>query len=263
MHLCYVDDSGDSKNGTTLTALIVEDRHWRGLLSTWLEGRRELHAEFGVAKNTELHTFKLLKNRGKFCETDEQNVAFNKHSRAAAYRMLLTKLARFEHFTIITVAMQTTRKPQIYARFLAHLEDWAEAQDTHIMVFYDGQQGLALDGHELSQTEQNDLWETAVRDAAPYRRAHRDLDLMSRRIIEDVFMQDSRYSQLIQAVDLIAYGAYHTHLDGHPEIWGPKNTPLKAAVAGYVRLSDHWSEGSDRGVEWLEPDEDPESLPSA
>jgi hypothetical protein len=170
--------------------------------------------------------------------------------------MLLSKLARIEHFTVMTVGMKTTRKPEIYARFLAHLEDWAEVEDTHLMVFYDGQQGLAEDGHELSQTEQNDIWETAVRAAAPYRRAHRDLDLGSRRIIEDVFMQDSRYSQLIQAVDLIAYGAYHTHLDGHPEIWGQKNKALKAAVAGYVRLSQRWSEDSDRGVFWLEPDED-------
>lgn len=259
MHLCYVDDSGDSKNGTTLTALIVEDRHWSGLLSAWLEGRRELHATFGVAKNTELHTFKLLKNRGEFCETEEQNKAFHKGTRAAAYRMLLTKLARFEHFTVLTVAMKTTRKPEIYSGFLAYLEDWAEERDTHLMVFYDGQQGLADDGHELTQSEQNEIWETAVRGAAPYRRAHRDLDLGTRRIVEDVFMQDSRYSQLIQAVDLIAYGAYHTHLDGHPEIWGTKNQALAAAVAGYVRLHERWGEDSDKGVYWLEPIENRET----
>ncbi|MBK5237805.1 MAG: DUF3800 domain-containing protein [Actinomycetales bacterium] len=38
---------------------------------------------------------------------------------------------------------------------------------------------------------------------------HRDLSITNRRVVEDVIMQDSKYSQLIQAADLAAYAAFH------------------------------------------------------
>jgi len=55
MHLCYVDDSGDSKHGVTLTALLIEEHNWSSVLASWLERRRAVYNEFRVLKKSELH----------------------------------------------------------------------------------------------------------------------------------------------------------------------------------------------------------------
>ncbi|WP_206074651.1 DUF3800 domain-containing protein [Antribacter gilvus] len=251
VHLAYVDDSGDSRHGTTLSALIVEDQHWSGLLEAWLQGRRAIHKEFGVPKNRELHSTELYKGRGALCETAAQNARFTQRSRAAAGRIMLAELGRFEHFDIATIATSEVRKPLVYAKFIAWLEDWAAARNTHLMVFYDGQQGLAAPDSEPTPEELTELWTTAVRNAGPYRKVHRELELSSRRIVEDVIMQDSQFSQLIQAADLIAYGAYQKHRQSHPEIWRGPGSPSVDAIRAYMRLRPRWSPDSDHGVHWL------------
>lgn len=252
VHLCYVDDSGDSKRGTTLTALMIEAHDWSSVLNAWLDGRRAIHKEFGVPKTKELHASDLYKGRQKFCETPEHEAAFQKPARAAAGRIMLSHLAAHGRFTVATVASSTRSKPEIYARFVAWLEDWAVANDSWLMIFYDGQQGDVPFEDEITTEERHDLWETAIRNAAPYREVHRDLDIGTRRIVEDVIMQDSKYSQLIQAVDLLAYGAWHKHLQEHPEHWGTKITPHAGAIRAYMKVLEHWPKDSDYGVYWID-----------
>jgi hypothetical protein len=251
VHLCYIDDSGDSKHGVTLTGLLVEDVHWSTLLDAWLEGRRAIHREFRVPKTVELHAVELYKGRGSYCETPAQNARFGTDKRAAAARVMLTALAKHPHFSVVTVGTSEVSKPKAYAQFVAWLESWAERQDTHLMLMYDGQQGLGAPGEELASPRDRELWETAIRDAAPYREVHRSLDIGQRRIIEDVVMQDSRYSQLIQAADLIAYGAYQKHREEHPEIWGTRNRPVAGAIRAYMKLAQRWPTESNFGVYWL------------
>jgi len=253
VYLCYVDDSGDSRNGTTLSALLVEAEHWSGLLDAWLTGRREIHRLYGVRKHAELHANQLYKGRGEFCETPEENDGFGTTQRAATGRIMLSHLSAFKHFQVVTVASPQTSNPAVYAQFIAWLEDWAAREETHLMVFYDGQQGLHHGAGEPTPEELSELWKAAVRSAAPYRRAHRDLDLGTRRVVEDVIMQDSQYSQLIQAVDLIAYGAYHLHRQDHPEIWGTKIKVVPDAIRAYTRTRAHWLPDTERGIVWLDP----------
>jgi hypothetical protein len=243
VYLCYVDDSGDSRNGTTLSALLVEAEHWSGLLDAWLAGRREIHKTFGVRKHAELHANQLFKGRGEFGTAQ----------RAATGRVMLSQLSAFEHFHVVTIASPQTSKPAVYAQFIAWLEDWAAREDAHLMVFYDGQQGLHHGAGEPTPEALSELWKTAVRNAAPYRRVHRDLDLGTRRVVEDVIMQDSQYSQLIQAVDLIAYGAYHLHRQDHPETWGTKVKVVPDAIRAYTRTRAHWLPDTERGIVWLDP----------
>lgn len=252
MYLAYVDDSGDSKHGATLTALLVEPEHWAGVLDAWLAGRREVHKTFGVRKHAELHATQLYKGRGKFCETSEQEARFGTGLRAATGRIVLSHLSKYEHFRVLTVGSAVLSKPTLYAMFVAYLEDWAAKEDTRLMIFYDGQQGIPRDGSESTPERLAELWETAVRDATPYRRVHRELDITSRRVVEDVIMQDSRYSQLIQAVDLIAYGAYQLHRQQNPDIWGTKIAHVPDAIRAYMTTRAHWfPEAASNGVVWL------------
>lgn len=250
MHLAYVDDSGDSRHGTRLTALLVPAERWAGLLEAWLAGRRVIQEQFGVRKHAELHASSLDKGRGHYCETAEQERFFGTGVRAATGRIMLSHLAHYQHFQIVSVASPTVSKPHVYTQFIGFLEDWAVRQDTHLMVFYDGQQGLHRGG-DVTAEESAGLWETAVRNATPYRRVHRELELSTRRIVEDVIMQDSRYSQLIQAVDLVAYGAYQRHRQLHPDVWGRTPSAVSNAIRAYLRAREHWLPETDDGVVWV------------
>lgn len=248
MYLCYVDDSGSDRI-RTLTGLLVPASGWGDLLHCWLEGRREVESEWGVPKNTELHAVKLVKGRGQFCSTPEQEARFHKRSRIAAHEMLLKRLARCENLTVTTVACRTSVLPDVYTCFVEHLEEWAAAQDTHVMVVLDGNPGPA-DTDGLSAQEASEAWRHAVRNAAPYRGVHRGLPLASRRVLEDPIMQDSAHSQLIQAADMVAYAAYHHLACGDPGLW-PKLTPIGSMSRSYRRLEPRWlGDPAGEGIVW-------------
>ncbi|WP_315069764.1 DUF3800 domain-containing protein [uncultured Microbacterium sp.] len=251
MHLCYIDDSGDSKHGVTLTALLIEDKDWSAVLDYWLKGRREIYREFGVLKNREIHANHLYKGRKSYCETPKENARFGSDKRAATGRVLLSWLAKAP-CTTITFGTTEVSKSKAYARAIAALEDWAVTNDTYLLVFYDGQQGLAAPDEEVTAEKSRELWETAIRDAKPYREVHRGLDITERRIIEDPMMQDSKYSQLIQAVDLIAYGAFHLHKQNHPEIWGTSSAVVREAIVAYMKMKNRWETNTEKGLIWLD-----------
>ena len=70
-------------------------------------------------------------------------------------------------------------------------------------------------------------------------------------------MQDSRYNQLIQAADLVAYGAYQLHAQEHPERWSSKHTPVADAIRAYLRTKRLWIPDSDQGILWVEERKNP------
>lgn len=251
MYLCYLDESGDSRHGVTITALLVEEREWTSVLDAWLQGRREIHQTFGVLKKSEIHANELYKGRGSYCASEAEDRKFGSDKRAAAGRILLTALSRAK-FEVVTLGTSEVSKPQAYARAIAWLEKWALERAAFLLVFYDGQQGLAGKDENPTADESRELWERAIRDARPYREAHRDLDIRARRILEDPVMQDSRFSQLIQAADLVAYGAYQRHRQEHPELWGTKSKIVAPAIVAYMKLANHWPHDSDYGVVWLD-----------
>lgn len=248
MHLAYVDDSGDSKHGTTLTAVLVEDRAWNATLQAWLDGRRSITDDFGVPKGTELHAADLYKGRG-LRDTSSGNT-LSPRQRAAIGRIMLSHLAKPEGVQVVTLAMSERSKPQGYAQLISWLDEWASDNDTTVMVLYDGQQGYPA---SPSATEQQarDTWERALRDASPLRDVHRGLPITTRRIVEDVVMQDSRYNQLIQAADLAAYGAFHKHVQERQDIWGTDIAPVPDAIKAYMCLRERWIPDTDHGIIWL------------
>ncbi|MGW9425403.1 DUF3800 domain-containing protein [Streptomyces koyangensis] len=91
---------------------------------------------------------------------------------------------------------------------------------------------------------------TRVQDSGP--RPHRSLPLYTRRVLEDPVMQDSRYSQFIQAADMVGYAAFHHLMLGRPEVW-PKQKPLGPMSKAYRRLAGHWlpGHGTD-GIVWVD-----------
>lgn len=145
MHLAYVDDSGDSKHGTTLTALLVPDHRWNEVLGAWLEGRRQIHREFGVPKTRELHANELYKGRGRYCETAALEESFSESKRAATGRIMLSSLAKAEGYVIVTIATPSPSTSASYAVLVDWLDQWARNEQTTVMILFDGQQGLVGD----------------------------------------------------------------------------------------------------------------------
>ncbi|MFJ4680879.1 DUF3800 domain-containing protein [Kitasatospora sp. NPDC088783] len=131
------------------------------------------------------------------------------------------------------------------------METWALDNDTRVLVFYDGQSG-PHDTGALTPAQAQEQWNQAVRNAKPYRDHHRALPLASRRVLEDPIMQDSRFSQFIQAADMVGYAAFHHLVAQHPEIW-PKVQPVEGMSKAYRRLSGHWLEGhGHEGIVWMD-----------
>lgn len=125
-----------------MTALIIDERDWVSVLRAWLHGRREVHRAFGVLTTCEIHAVQLYKGRGSYCATPTENAQFDRSKRAATGRILLAALAQ-ARFTAVTVGTATPSKPLAYARAIRWLEGWAREEDTRLLIFYDGEQGLA------------------------------------------------------------------------------------------------------------------------
>ncbi|EGV41054.1 hypothetical protein [Corynebacterium glutamicum] len=47
------------KDGTTMTALLIEDKYWNGVLDFWLQWRRAIHRDFEVPKTQEIYANNL------------------------------------------------------------------------------------------------------------------------------------------------------------------------------------------------------------
>ncbi|MFJ9195870.1 DUF3800 domain-containing protein [Streptomyces globisporus] len=250
MYFCYVDDSGADK-GRTLTGLLVPEEGWNDLLHHWLGGRRKLEQEWGVLKNTELHAVHLVKGRGRPCATDEQNDGFSRQARIAAHDLMLRHLAKCQSVRVLTVAGPTAKVATVYRSFVDHLEQWAAEEGTRVMIMFDGQSGPD-EVENMSQEEAAEAWKQAIRGAKPYRDTHRSLPLASRRVLEDPIMQDSRYSQFIQAADMVGYAAFHHLMLQRPEVW-PKMQAMGHMSKAYKRLSQRWlpGHGSD-GIVWVD-----------
>lgn len=204
LYLCYVDDSGDSAGGVTMSGLLVAAEQWTSLLDRWLAARREAHATWGLPKTVELHANVLMAGRGY-----RDYPRMSSHSaRGSLYRVML-KSVPGAGVELLSVGSASTVTHECYGLLIAALENWAHERDEYILVFYDGRE-LGHDGDDQDQV---------IRNNAHYRSAHRALPITTRRVLEDVVTQDSRFSQLMQAADLLAYGTWHLDVKQNPTRW--------------------------------------------
>lgn len=233
MHLCYVDDSGNSKEGVTYTALLVPEQEWSPLLDRWLTARRSIQERFLVKKKTELHAVNLIGGRGYVisAEGEEPIRKVPGHQRPAIYRDMVSAIPG-PGIRLITVAKRGANSTDAYASLLMTLQEWADTQNTYIFLMYDGK--------ELGRSDSTESEDTIQRNHTPLRDLHRELPIQSRRIIEDVVTKDSRFSQFIQAADLLAYGAYYHDVWTHPDRWSEK-TRIAQSNDLRVQMTRHYS----------------------
>lgn len=250
MYICYADDSGDNTS-RSITAVLVEDKNWSSLMGKWLEDRAYLTKTWGVRKHAELHALELGTQRGSFCETEAQERLFVHDARRRAYEIMTSSLTGIEGLITFTVASRETRLPIVYGKFIEKVEEWAAMRDTQVLVLLDGPDGTSHSGRNIASEEGQKKWVGAQKNAQPFRRVHRELDVSRRRVVEDVIMQDSKYSQLIQAADLAAYAAFHDAKLRYPGRWDAQGTNQSVAIAAHQRLRTTWPVDSDDGLYWI------------
>lgn len=133
---------------------------------------------------------------------------------------------------LVTVAKQGANPTAAYATLLLKLEEWAHDHDTYLLLMYDGR--------ELGRSDNVKSEDTIQRSHAPLRNLHRELPLRSRRIIEDIITKDSKFSQFIQAADMLAYGAYYHDVWSNPDRWSSK-TRIAQATDSRVQVTRHFA----------------------
>jgi hypothetical protein len=213
MRMIYVDDSGDETR-SLLSALVIPDRLWASYLKSWLTFRRQLFRDHAVPATYELHAQDwlskspepLLLPDGSTSTPDILRHARDaRRERALRYEKALKVISTFAEARLITVYRDGTDKFGLYAELLGWVDDYLRIEGEYGMVVLDGlDQGLH------------------------YRAKHRELQIGTRRIIEDPMECPSHGSQLIQMVDLCVHAAFRHVRDS------PSDTPQMRSL--YPRI---------------------------
>jgi hypothetical protein len=219
VRLFYVDDSGNEKV-TTFSAVSVPVEAWTAALDVWLGWRRHLRAVHGIDVRSRLHAADWLAGRGR--PSDDPGAAINRSKpiRWQEFVSALDAIAAMPGVEVMTsFAPDDRHKPPYRA-----LMDWIdlrlrEAND-HGMVVLDGESG------EL-------------------RTMHRELDIATRRIVEDPWTRDAGESQWPQVADFVAHTAFQAivRAPGRAFMWEWYEQRLGAVI-----IRDGWSRYGVRGL---------------
>jgi hypothetical protein len=176
----YVDDSGAHDTGFIVYSwLEVTPGCWASGLRHWLNLRKDLYAQYQVGADEELHATVIYGGRKMPSTSAIEEIGKNKDVRlGTVYRL-----------TTATGKDYAAERANVYEALLAHLDQRLLASGEYGSVHMDG------DGSDPT-----------------YLRAHRNLKLDTRRILEDPYFQSSNVSQWVQMADLVAWTTYQSIL---------------------------------------------------
>jgi hypothetical protein len=189
MVLFYVDDSGDERL-TTFSAIGIPAEQWSTALARWLAWRRWLRDEHGVDVAYRMHATEWVAGRGRPSKDADAVLNRSKPARWNIYVSALDALAQLPDLVVLTVAGPGRDRAAAYRKLVRQMERLLAVERTHGLIVVDG-------------------------DSPELRMLHRELDLRSRRIVEDPWKRDARETQWLQAADFVAYAAYQ-HIARRP-----------------------------------------------
>ncbi len=184
MRLFYVDDSGDERL-TTFTAVSVPVQSWTIGLDSWLGWRRHLHTTHDVEVRTRLHAADWVAGRGRPSRDTAAAINVRKPIRWQEYVRALGTISAMPEVKVVTVAAVGDQRKPAYRVLMYWIEELLRAGEDWGLVVIDG------DNPEL-------------------RTMHRELDIATRRIVEDPWKRDARESQWPQIADFVAHAAFQS-----------------------------------------------------
>jgi len=192
--LFYLDDSGSPNDGHIVFSWIeVTPACWRGGLRHWLDLRKELYAEFQIPPSAELHAAPLI--GGRKMPSTNGAVNASKGKRRRVVRDALAAIGQNADVSVGAVYRITSARGAAYHHERGLVYDALIQQLTQRLENAGEFASVFMDGDGSDQT---------------YFRAHRNMKLGDRRIIEDPIFQASHVSQWVQMADLVAWTAYQS-----------------------------------------------------
>ncbi len=194
LNMLYVDDSGSEKTGIAVFGWIESTPHeWKDGLSSWLDFRKLLYKNYRIPPATELHATELNGGRGQ--PSTDPAVNASKVLQREALHAAITATTQLPNLRLGTVYRDTglrgkkfeLERTALYAKLIQSLESRFARCDQYAVIFMDD------DGTDPS-----------------YRRAHRNLDLNTRRVLEDPLFQQSHQSQWVQIADIVAWTTFQS-----------------------------------------------------
>ncbi|NMM92395.1 hypothetical protein B2J88_50585 [Rhodococcus sp. SRB_17] len=194
----YSDDSGSVDTGFVVYSWIeLPVDQWKAGLRAWLDLRKRLYRDYAIPADKELHSTKFVNGRARISTNPTVNTS--KSLRTEVMELALETIGNTEGLTLGTAYRRTTalgpkyhaERVDVYRKLIDHLDDRLASSGELGMIF--------MDGNGTDQT---------------YQKAHRELKLANRSIIEDPMFQGAHNSQWIQMADIVAYASYQ-HLLRH------------------------------------------------
>lgn len=222
--LFYVDDSGAPDTGYIVYSWIeVTPACWAPGLRYWLDLRKALYADFQVGADEELHATALYGGRGMPSTSSLVN-ASKKQRHELLERAIETiganadiQLGTVYRHTAARGKSYTAERAALYDELISHLDQRLLVAGEYASIF--------MDGNGSDPT---------------YFRAHRNLTLAGRRVLEDPLFQRSHVSQWVQMADLVAWTTYQSILrhpgKALPASWYEKHLRRRDVNGGPIAL---------------------------
>jgi hypothetical protein len=195
----YIDDSGAPDTGYVVYSWIeVTPQCWAPGLRYWLDLRKTLYTDYQVGADEELHATAVYGGRGM--PSSSRLVNTSKKRRHELLERAVQAIGANADINVGTVYRHTTARGKAYtAQRAALYDDLISHLDQRLIA--DGEYAsIFMDGNGSDPT---------------YFRAHRNLPLAGRRVLEDPLFQLSHVSQWVQMADLVAWTTYQSILR-HP-----------------------------------------------
>lgn len=218
-YLVYVDDSGNEAVGSLWTGLAIPFELWTEYLGRWLAFRKAIYSKTSVPASFELHSqmwlsrnpirdipeaqLKLIRAEDRSVPAILQVGKDQRRERSRWFENGLRTIGTFDQARVITVHTSDPSGPAkigAYRSLLRVLQQFLEAEHAWATLIIDG-----------------------IDDGGGHiHAAHRELDIKTRRILEDAGHRSSAQSQLLQMADLCAHAAFQSITENprhDPKFW--------------------------------------------
>lgn len=173
------------------SGLMVPLHNWSPVLKQWLMFRRWMYRKYNVPADYEWHSYQWLRGAGMPDPDDSDNLINSSVGlRREIARKAMLQISSLRQFGVGIVTCETPGavKAEAYAAMVCEVDRLLLKRDAHGIMIVDGGVDSIPDPH--------------------VRAAHRNLELTTRRVAEDGWLQPARGSQPVQMADLVAHSAY-------------------------------------------------------